>query len=137
MWQIFSFAKNKGPYSAAYTVQQIIDIIIKDIPGAPFAKTVDTIKYGSPDALVTGIVTTMVPTVALIEKAVALNANLIIAHEPTYYNGQDVIDWVPNNKIIKQNQFFNKTYLINNIHTNLYFKTTQNYSKYHYNRHMI
>ena len=99
-----SFAKNKGPYSAAYTVQQIIDIIIKDIPGAPFAKTVDTIKYGSPDALVTGIVTTMFPTVALIEKAVALNANLIIAHEPTYYNGQDVIDWVPNNKIIKQKQ---------------------------------
>ena len=98
------FAKNKVQPAAGYTVQQIIDIIIKDIPGAPFAKTVDTIKYGSADAIVTGIVTTMFPTVPLIEKAVALNANLIIAHEPTYYNGQDNLDFIPNNKVVKQKQ---------------------------------
>jgi putative NIF3 family GTP cyclohydrolase 1 type 2 len=89
---------------ASYTVQQIIDIIIKDIKGAPFPKTVDTIKYGSADTVVTGIVTTMFPTVDIIEKAAAMNANLIIAHEPTYYNGQDNTNWVADNKIVKKKQ---------------------------------
>ena len=88
----------------SYTVQQIIDIIIKDIKGAPFPKTVDTIKYGSADTIVKGIVTTMFPTVDIIEKTAALNANLIIAHEPTYYNGQDNTNWVADNKIVKLKQ---------------------------------
>jgi putative NIF3 family GTP cyclohydrolase 1 type 2 len=89
---------------AGYTVQQIIDIIIKDIKGAPFSKTVDTIKYGSADTIVTGIVSTMFPTVEIIEKTAALGANFIIAHEPTYYNGQDNTNWVAENKIVKQKQ---------------------------------
>ena len=89
---------------AGYNVQQIIDIIIKDIKGAPFAKTVDTIKYGSADTIVKGIVTTMFPTVDIIQQAVGLNANFIIAHEPTYYNGSDNTSWVPDNKIVKQKQ---------------------------------
>ncbi len=90
--------------SEGYTVQQIIDIIIKDIKGAPFAKTVDTIKYGSADSIVSGIVSTMFPTVEIIEKSIALNANLIIAHEPTYYNGADNVNWVADNKIVKKKQ---------------------------------
>ena len=88
----------------SYTVQQIIDIIIKDIKGAPFAKTVDTIKYGSSELVVKGIVTTMFPTIEVIEQAVKKNANFIIAHEPTYYNGADNTSWVPDNKIVKQKQ---------------------------------
>ena len=46
-----------------YTVQDVIDIILKYIPGAPFPNTVDTIKSGSADVKVSGIVTTMFPTV--------------------------------------------------------------------------
>jgi len=87
-----------------YTVQNIIDIIIKDVKGAPFPKTVDTIKYGSADTVVKGIVTTMFPTVDIIEKTAALGANFIIAHEPTYYNGQDNTNWVADNKIVKKKQ---------------------------------
>ncbi len=89
---------------AGYTVQQIIDIIIKDIKGAPFAKTVDTIKYGSVETILKGIVTTMFPTVEVIDKAAGMNANFIIAHEPTYYNGADNANWVADNKIVKQKQ---------------------------------
>jgi len=33
----------------SYSVQDIINIILKEIPGAPFPKTVDTIKSGSAD----------------------------------------------------------------------------------------
>ena len=45
-----------------YTVGDIMDIIIKPIPGAPFDKTVDTLKSGNRDIVVTGIVTTMFAT---------------------------------------------------------------------------
>src|ERR1035437_8546864 len=69
-----------------YTVQDIIDIILKEIPGAPFPQTVDTIKSGSATQQVTGIVTTMFPTVKLIEEAARIKANFIIAHEPSFYN---------------------------------------------------
>jgi hypothetical protein len=68
------------------TVQQVIDIILKEIPGAPFTKTVDTLKSGDGQQVVAGIVTTMFATVDVIRKTVSLGANFIIAHEPTYYN---------------------------------------------------
>jgi len=97
---------------ASYTVQQIIDIIIKDIKGAPFPSTVDTIKYGSLDTVVKGIVTTMFPTVEVIEQSIAKNANLIIAHEPTYYNGSDNINWVADNEIVKMKQDLLEKYKI-------------------------
>jgi putative NIF3 family GTP cyclohydrolase 1 type 2 len=93
------FAFNKD-----YAVQDIIDIILKEIPGAPFKQTVDTIKSGSADEKVTGIVTTMFATVNVIKQAVELNANFIIAHEPTFYNHTDDVNWVANNEIVKQKQ---------------------------------
>ncbi|HUQ97134.1 MAG TPA: Nif3-like dinuclear metal center hexameric protein [Chitinophagaceae bacterium] len=71
------------------SVQQVIDLILKRVPGAPFAQTVDTIKAGEANQQVTGIVTTMFATAAVIEKAAALGANFIIAHEPTFYNHTD------------------------------------------------
>src|SRR5437762_12957353 len=88
---------NAGDFFSAkksYTVGDIIDIIIKDISGAPFAKTVDTLKSGSRDMVVTGIVTTMFATVDIIHKAIKVGANFIIAHEPTFYNHLDDTAWV-------------------------------------------
>src|SRR5437868_5610173 len=75
-----SIAKNIAAESL--TVQQVIDLILKSIPGAPFKQTVDTIKAGDPSQKVTGIVTTMFATDEVIEKAAKLGANFIIAHEP-------------------------------------------------------
>ena len=87
-----------------YTVQDIIDLILKDIPGAPFKQTVDTIKSGSADAKVTGIVTTMFATVDVIKKAAEQKANFIIAHEPTFYNHTDDVNWTGENAIVRQKQ---------------------------------
>src|ERR1043165_8678440 len=87
-----------------YTVQEIIDIILKEIPGAPFSKTVDTIKSGSADQQVTGIVSTMFATVKIIEQAAKMNANFIIAHEPTFYNHEDNPAWVEHNEVLKKKQ---------------------------------
>jgi putative NIF3 family GTP cyclohydrolase 1 type 2 len=87
-----------------YTVQEIIDLILKEIPGAPFKQTVDTLKSGNSDQKVTGIVTTMFSTVEIIKKAAALRANFIIAHEPTFYNHTDDVNWTGNNDVVKQKQ---------------------------------
>ncbi len=93
-----------GHAAKSYTVQDIIDLILKEIPGAPFKQTVDTIKSGSAGQQVSGIVTTMFATVKLIEEAAKLNANFIIAHEPTFYNHLDDTHWVASNEVLKQKQ---------------------------------
>lgn len=49
-----------GSSGQTFTVKQMIDIIMKEISGAPFTTTVDQLRSGSPDQEVTGIVTTMV-----------------------------------------------------------------------------
>jgi putative NIF3 family GTP cyclohydrolase 1 type 2 len=76
------------------TIQQAIDQIIAAIPGAPFPDTVDTIKAGDPSQELTGILVTFLATCEAIEQAVQLGANLIITHEPTFYNHPDVTDWL-------------------------------------------
>lgn len=96
----FAFSNNL----AGMTVQQVIDLIRKDGDIKAFDGTVDTIKAGSADTVVTGIVTTMFATIAIIEQAVKLGANFIIAHEPTFYNHQDNPDWVKGNAVVKQKQ---------------------------------
>jgi putative NIF3 family GTP cyclohydrolase 1 type 2 len=93
-----------GIRQKTYTVQQVIDIILKEIPGAPFRETVDTLKSGSPSQQVTGIVTTMFATIAVIEAAAKRNANFIIAHEPTFYNHQDDTGWVADNEVVRKKQ---------------------------------
>ncbi len=76
------------------TVQQLIERILKEIPGAPFPNTVDTIKAGDASQPVKGIVTTMFATVEVIEKTAAAGANFIIAHEPAFYNHADNTKWL-------------------------------------------
>ncbi|HEX6224918.1 MAG TPA: Nif3-like dinuclear metal center hexameric protein [Chryseolinea sp.] len=76
------------------TVKQVIDIILKEIPNAPFSKTVDQLRSGSLEQEVTGIVTTMFPTLEVIERTAKAGANFIIAHETPFYNNQDETDWL-------------------------------------------
>lgn len=76
------------------TIQQVIDTIVQTVPGAPMADSVDVFKCGDPARPVTGIVTTFMATRKVIGKAIELGANLIITHEPTYYNHRDEVDWL-------------------------------------------
>lgn len=77
---------------APVTVGQVMDLCMKGVPLD--ANTVDTLKAGNKDTVVTGIVTTMFATIDIIKKAIALNANFIIAHEPSFYNHQDSTEWL-------------------------------------------
>jgi putative NIF3 family GTP cyclohydrolase 1 type 2 len=84
------------------TVNQVIDRIISEVPGGKISDTVDTLKSGSGDLTVTGIITTMFATVKVIQTAIKLKANFIIAHEPTFYNNLDDASWVENNIVVKE-----------------------------------
>ena len=97
--------------SKSWTVGEIMDLFIKEVPGAPFPNTVDTLKAGSRDIQVTGVVTSMFPTIEVIKKAIALHSNFLIVHEPTFYNHTDATDWLEKDdvyqykkQLLQQNQ---------------------------------
>jgi putative NIF3 family GTP cyclohydrolase 1 type 2 len=93
-----SFDTQASP-KKTWTVGEIMDLFVKDVKGAPFPNTVDTLKAGSRDMVVSGIVTTMFATIDVIRKAIEAKANFIIAHEPTFYNHLDETDWLKDNKV--------------------------------------
>lgn len=84
------------------TVGEVIDLILRHIPGGRLEHTVDTLKTGDPDQPVTGIVSTMFPTVDVIKKTIALGANLIIVHEPAFFNHADDISWLGDDPVYLQ-----------------------------------
>ncbi len=87
----------RNNYTSTVTAGQIIDKFISEVPGGKLNETVDTLKSGSLDMQISGIVTTMFATVEVIKKTIALGANFIIAHEPTFYSHPDSIDWLQKN----------------------------------------
>lgn len=84
------------------TVQQVIDTILRAIPQAPFARTVDVLVSGSAHQPVTGIVTTMFPTIDVIHATAQAGANLIIAHETPFYNHQDETNWLQEDPVYRE-----------------------------------
>jgi len=79
------------PLTAREVVQRIQDHV-----GVPWQKeTVDTFKAGDPDTKVTGIAVTMMATYDVLQRAAASGANLIITHEPTFYNHLDDFKEIP------------------------------------------
>src|SRR5271156_3275411 len=63
---------------------------IQDHVGIPWmSQTVDTFKAGDPDTPVTGIAVTMMATLDVLQRAVAAGDNLVITHEPTFFDHTD------------------------------------------------
>jgi putative NIF3 family GTP cyclohydrolase 1 type 2 len=61
--------------------------------GIPWMQqTVDTFKAGNPDTEVKGIAVTMMATLDVLERAAAAGQNLVITHEPTFFNHLDKPD---------------------------------------------
>jgi putative NIF3 family GTP cyclohydrolase 1 type 2 len=74
------------------TAEQVIDRIKKNI-GVPWREeTVDTFKAGNPETRITGVATTMMATFDVLRRAAAAGKNLIITHEPTFYDHLDTTD---------------------------------------------
>jgi putative NIF3 family GTP cyclohydrolase 1 type 2 len=74
------------------TAREVVALIQQHV-GVPWqAETVDTFKAGNPDTAVTGIAVTMMATMDVLQRAAASGDNLIITHEPTFYNHLDKLD---------------------------------------------
>lgn len=86
------------------TAEEIISAIIKQTGAKQIPNTVDVIKEGDPQTRVKGIVTTMFATMDVLKKAVEMNCNLIIAHEPLYYSHLDETKTLQNNSVFLQKQ---------------------------------
>lgn len=78
--------------SHTLTARQVIERIRAQV-GVPWSSdTVDTFKAGNPDARVTGIAVTMMATLDVLKRAAASGNNLVITHEPTFFNHLDTPD---------------------------------------------
>jgi len=74
------------------TARDVVERIKQNI-GVPWTEpTVDTFKDGDPATPVTGIAVTMMATFDVLRRASARGANLVITHEPTFYDHFDKLD---------------------------------------------
>jgi putative NIF3 family GTP cyclohydrolase 1 type 2 len=95
-------AAQTPPSARSITAGEAIARIQAAIPQKPPADTVDTIKAGDPSTIVTGIVTCFTDNMDVLRQAVALHANLIVTHEPTFYNHRDQATLFTNDPIYKE-----------------------------------
>jgi len=92
--------------ASGMTASAVISRIIEKT-GAPVIKnTVDVIKEGDPGTTITGIVTTMFATMPVLKKAAEMNCNLVIVHEPLYYNHTDQTSQFANDPVFLEKQKF-------------------------------
>jgi putative NIF3 family GTP cyclohydrolase 1 type 2 len=93
------------------TAREVIERIQKQV-GVPWQNdTVDTFKAGDPDAPVTGIAVTMMATLDVLQRAAAAGDNLIITHEPTFFDHLDKADQLPekdNDPVLAEKRLFIK-----------------------------
>jgi putative NIF3 family GTP cyclohydrolase 1 type 2 len=73
---------------------------------APVANTVDTVKAGDPATPVTGIATTFLDTMEVLEEADRRGLNLVITHEPTFYNHRDNTAFFANDPVYQEKLAF-------------------------------
>jgi putative NIF3 family GTP cyclohydrolase 1 type 2 len=95
------------------TAGQIIASIIKKTGSNEIPNTVDVIKEGDPQTKVTGIITCMFATMNVLNQAVSKNCNLIIVHEPLYYNHRDETAMLQNDPVfLEKKKFINDHKLV-------------------------
>jgi len=71
------------------TAREVVAAIQEHV-GVPWkTETVDTFKAGNPETRVMGVAVTMMATLDVLQRAAAKGQNLIITHEPTFYNHLD------------------------------------------------
>jgi putative NIF3 family GTP cyclohydrolase 1 type 2 len=80
------------PAHAPLTAGDVVDRI-KSHVGVPWHRdTVDTFKAGDGKTRITGVAVTMMATLDVLQRAVEAGANLVITHEPTFYDHKDAVE---------------------------------------------
>jgi putative NIF3 family GTP cyclohydrolase 1 type 2 len=96
-----------------YTASGLIGKIIEKTGSSVIPNTVDIIKEGNPDTQISGIVTCMFATMEVLKQAVNKNCNLIIVHEPLFYNHLDETTKFQNDPVfLEKKRFINDHKLV-------------------------
>lgn len=95
------------------TAADAIAKIQKRYASAPPANTVDTVKAGDPSTPVAGIAVTFLDTMDVLREAARRGDNLIITHEPTFYNHRDDARFLKEDAVYKEKlAFINEHHLV-------------------------
>src|SRR3984885_1709387 len=89
------------------TAADVIHRIQQRYP-APVPDTVDPVKAGDPATPVTGIATTFLDTMEVLREANRRGLNLVITHEPTFYNHRDNTAFFSNDPVYQEKLAFMK-----------------------------
>lgn len=73
------------------TVREVMRRMAGAVGVTPRYPNADTIKIGNPDQRVTGVTTTFMSTLDLLERSHAAGNNFVISHEPTFWSSSDVV----------------------------------------------
>lgn len=68
------------------TAAELLARVVPAIGAPQRPETVDGIVAGDPDTVITGIATTVAATLDVLQRAVAIGANLVVTHEPVYFD---------------------------------------------------
>jgi putative NIF3 family GTP cyclohydrolase 1 type 2 len=85
-----ALAQRSAKREGGVTAQEIVDRIKKQVGVDWSTDDVDTFKAGDPSTLVTGVVTTSMATLEVLQKAVKAGANFVITAAPTFYTRADL-----------------------------------------------
>ena len=86
---------------SSLTAREVVARIKKNV-GLPWhSPTADEFKIGDPDAPITGITTTFMSTLDLLERSAAAGNNFVITHEPTFWSAADVISDLRDDSLYK------------------------------------
>jgi putative NIF3 family GTP cyclohydrolase 1 type 2 len=99
---LFSLHPQAQTLTAADALQQIK----ARYPAKVAADTVDTVKAGDPSTPLTGIATTFLDTMDVLREANGRGLNLVITHEPTFYNHRDDTTFFTDDPVYKQKLAF-------------------------------
>jgi putative NIF3 family GTP cyclohydrolase 1 type 2 len=113
LWMMLGCAAVSGQSAGKkVTAQEVVDAIKSHVGVEWREKTVDTFKAGDPGTVVTGVAVTMMATLDVLQRAVANGDNMVITHEPVFFNhmlevpeGMDASDavWTAKKEFIEKN----------------------------------
>lgn len=88
------------------TAGEVVERIKANLTCSWATETVDTYKSGGPETDVTGIACTFMATMDVLKEAAEKGCNMVITHEPTYYNHLDNIDQLKDDPVYAAKKAF-------------------------------
>lgn len=106
---VLIFLTSQMLHAQTLTVQQVVSKMLTELDTEIQPGSVDTLKSGNWDQEVTGIATTFLATLSVLKKAQAQGINLILTHEPTFYNHLDnKMEFGEDDPVVKAKEAFIK-----------------------------